>query len=66
MDTRDGRIYSSDQVAVMGETDRQYMRQMAFHPTPIQRQRGRVGRNDPCGCGSGRKFKKCCLPKEKS
>lgn len=23
--------------------------------------RRRVGRNDPCPCGSGRKFKKCCL-----
>jgi uncharacterized protein len=22
-----------------------------------------TGRNDPCPCGSGRKFKKCCLPK---
>lgn len=22
-----------------------------------------VGRNDPCSCGSGKKFKKCCLPK---
>jgi len=22
-----------------------------------------VGRNDPCLCGSGKKFKKCCLPK---
>lgn len=21
----------------------------------------RVGRNDPCPCGSGRKFKKCCV-----
>jgi hypothetical protein len=21
---------------------------------------GRVGRNDPCPCGSGRKFKRCC------
>jgi hypothetical protein len=21
-----------------------------------------VGRNDPCPCGSGRKFKKCCIP----
>ncbi len=20
-----------------------------------------VGRNDPCPCGSGRKYKKCCL-----
>ena len=23
-----------------------------------------VGRNDPCPCGSGKKYKKCCLPKE--
>lgn len=22
----------------------------------------KVGRNDPCPCGSGRKYKKCCLP----
>ena len=22
-----------------------------------------VGRNDPCPCGSGKKFKKCCLPR---
>lgn len=21
---------------------------------------GKVGRNDPCPCGSGRKYKKCC------
>lgn len=24
----------------------------------------RAGRNDPCPCGSGKKYKKCCLPKE--
>lgn len=24
----------------------------------------RVGRNDPCPCGSGRKYKQCCLPQE--
>jgi hypothetical protein len=24
----------------------------------------RAGRNDPCPCGSGKKFKKCCLNKE--
>ena len=22
----------------------------------------KVGRNDPCHCGSGKKYKKCCLP----
>ena len=25
----------------------------------------KIGRNDPCPCGSGMKYKKCCLPKEK-
>ncbi len=25
-----------------------------------------VGRNDPCPCGSGRKYKKCCLLKEEA
>lgn len=24
----------------------------------------RVGRNDPCPCGSGKKYKNCCLQKE--
>ena len=25
---------------------------------------GGTGRNDPCPCGSGKKYKKCCLPKD--
>lgn len=24
----------------------------------------KLGRNDPCYCGSGKKYKKCCLPKD--
>ena len=28
--------------------------------TPIRRETPKVGRNDPCTCGSGKKFKKCC------
>jgi len=27
---------------------------------PIVREEPKVGRNDPCPCGSGRKYKKCC------
>jgi len=26
----------------------------------VRRQEPRVGRNDPCPCGSGKKYKKCC------
>jgi len=28
---------------------------------PIRRSEPKVGRNDPCPCGSGKKYKKCCL-----
>ena len=27
---------------------------------PVVRDTPKVGRNEPCPCGSGRKFKKCC------
>jgi tetratricopeptide (TPR) repeat protein len=26
----------------------------------------KTGRNDPCPCGSGKKYKKCCLPKHQA
>jgi len=26
----------------------------------------RVGRNDPCHCGSGKKYKKCCMEKDEA
>jgi len=26
----------------------------------------KIGRNDPCPCGSGRKYKQCCLPKNQA
>jgi hypothetical protein len=28
---------------------------------PIVRSEAKIGRNDPCPCGSGKKYKKCCL-----
>lgn len=28
---------------------------------PVRQSEPRVGRNDPCPCGSGKKYKKCCL-----
>ncbi|MBF0202448.1 MAG: preprotein translocase subunit SecA [Desulfamplus sp.] len=27
---------------------------------PVRRSEAKVGRNDPCTCGSGKKYKKCC------
>jgi uncharacterized protein YecA (UPF0149 family) len=29
-------------------------------PKPVTREVPKAGRNDPCPCGSGKKFKKCC------
>jgi preprotein translocase subunit SecA len=30
----------------------------------VRREGKKIGRNDPCPCGSGKKYKKCCLLKE--
>ncbi|MBO0798476.1 MAG: SEC-C domain-containing protein [Blastocatellia bacterium] len=27
---------------------------------PLSGSKQKIGRNDPCPCGSGKKFKKCC------
>jgi hypothetical protein len=32
----------------------------SHEPTPIAPPYGKIGRNDPCPCGSGKKYKKCC------
>ena len=39
---------------------------VASHQSLAPKSEGKqkVGRNDPCHCGSGKKFKKCCLKKE--
>lgn len=31
-----------------------------INPQPQQRVSAKIGRNDPCPCGSGKKYKKCC------
>jgi len=33
----------------------------SFDDEPLATQVAKVGRNDPCPCGSGKKYKKCCL-----
>ncbi|MBM4349595.1 MAG: preprotein translocase subunit SecA [Deltaproteobacteria bacterium] len=32
----------------------------------VRRDGKKVGRNDPCPCGSGKKYKRCCLEKEEA
>ena len=49
----EGESIRRQQQAAIAGTER------AERPEPIKTAR-RVGRNDPCPCGSGKKFKKCC------
>ncbi len=33
---------------------------------PVRNKEAKVGPNDPCPCGSGKKYKKCCMHKDKT
>ena len=33
---------------------------------PVRKSADKVGPNDPCPCGSGKKYKKCCMQKDKA
>ena len=47
------------------EEDQTRIRGIRIHDgsTPFIRAGNKIGRNDPCPCGSGKKFKKCCMGK---
>ncbi len=56
---RAGSIAAEQQQAIEDtESDRK--------PEPIRNMSERVGRNDPCPCGSGKKFKNCHMRKERA
>ena len=42
--------------------DHRFGRFGGWYPQDIIRREGvpKIGRNDPCPCGSGRKYKRCC------
>jgi SEC-C motif-containing protein len=40
-----------------------YNREARLGPAPYRSATPKIGRNDPCPCGSGRKYKQCCLLK---
>ncbi len=37
-----------------------YIRALRLGPAPRRLEKPKVGRNDPCPCGSGKKYKHCC------
>ena len=73
MNTDTGQILTPDQMAAMrkqfgllpagdARAALASYKEMQVPPTPAQMKRRppRVGRNDSCPCGSGKKFKRCC------
>jgi len=52
-----------EEVSALGkepEAKRKSPKQEAEQPATYKRTTPKVGRNDPCPCGSGKKYKKCC------
>ena len=43
------------------EVDNESNYEEEIETTPLPVEKPKVGRNDPCPCGSGKKYKKCCL-----
>ena len=39
-----------------------YRHEHSEPPPTYVREQAKTGRNEPCPCGSGRKYKKCCMP----
>jgi preprotein translocase subunit SecA len=58
------RIQKEEEIEEMREQERQdYILSRGEDtaaPTTVKSDAKKVGRNDPCPCGSGKKFKKCC------
>ncbi len=57
-----GNIYNLSEKSYFQEVDDKlyYMEGISHRPEGFRRAEPKVGRNDPCPCGSGKKFKKCC------
>lgn len=61
MDVRTGEVLPAGEVYQRLLQDPSEAR--FYTPVPNQPRRKKTGRNEPCPCGSGKKFKKCCYMK---
>lgn len=59
MNNETGKLHPVEEVAEMNEEEQ--VKMVPVVPSYAQLTRGRIGRNERCPCGSGKKFKKCCL-----
>jgi preprotein translocase subunit SecA len=49
-----------EEASAMGYSGMAEESRKAGKKKPVRRAKAKVGRNDPCPCGSGKKYKKCC------
>jgi SEC-C motif-containing protein len=54
--------FEHHEIAQFGRVDGEwrFVDGQMVNPPPVRRDTPKIGRNDPCTCGSGKKFKKCC------
>ncbi|MBR0459479.1 MAG: SEC-C domain-containing protein [Victivallales bacterium] len=50
----------TQEVPHLGEPIIENLQDLPTKGTPFVREQPKIGRNDPCPCGSGKKYKKCC------
>jgi SEC-C motif-containing protein len=58
---QDGKPYEHHEKAIFSKTNGEwlYVGSLPMQKT-VKYETPKVGRNDPCPCGSGKKYKKCC------
>lgn len=59
---KDGKAFDHHEIAEFVRQDGKWYFKDGQPPQTVQvvREGPKVGRNDPCPCGSGKKYKKCC------
>ena len=58
---QDGTDYDHHEVSSFVKTDGEWYFDDGYTPSAtVVRDTPKVGRNEPCPCGSGKKYKKCC------
>jgi len=63
LDAQADWLYNLPQWDDLLNDDEKKVIKKAYNTTKIVVKENKVGRNDPCPCGSGRKYKQCCLNK---
>jgi len=59
MDMRTGEVMTTEEMEY--RVNKNPATKQFYKQVPFQNPKPKTGRNEPCPCGSGKKFKKCCF-----